>query len=268
MKKDYNNKIVFITGGAHGIGFSLAQIYHNLGARIVIWDINDKQMEEAKKELSNSEFFKCDVTDKDQVYQVAKQVVEKIGVPDILINNAGVVENSTFLNCPDELLIRTMNVNIMAHFWTLKAFLPSMIERKKGHICQVASAAGLIGVPGLAAYCSSKHAVIGFSDSLRLELENLCGKEIKVSVICPSFINTGMFAGVKPARFTPLLDQQKMAQIIFNAVDKDKNMVLEPFMVKTIPFLKAILCKKLFDRVLRFFRVTGAMDNILEKKTN
>lgn len=260
--KDYKDRIVFITGAAHGIGFSLAKLYSQAGARVVIADVNASLIEEAKKALPDAYFYQCDITKKDQVYSTAEKVISEVGVPYILVNNAGVVENSSFLKCSDELLERTMNVNVMSHFWILKAFLPKMIERQEGHLCQIASAAGLMGVKGLVAYCSSKHAVVGLSNALRIELEEMTQGKIKVTVVCPSFINTGMFAGVKPARFTPILDQERIAKIIFKAVDKDKTTVLEPFMVKTVPLLQAIFPTKIFNLIGAIFKVNNAMDNI------
>lgn len=265
MKKNYKNKIVLITGAGHGIGYSLAKIYDDLGAKTVILDINQENLNKVQKEFKNAHTFLCDVTNKENVYEVGQKILTTIGTPYIIVNNAGVVENSDFLNCDDELLERTMNVNIVSHFWVLKAFLPSMVKKKEGHVCEIASAAGLMGVSGLTAYCASKHAVVGFSQALRYELKKLSRGKIKITTICPSFINTGMFKGVKPALFTPLLDQEKIAQAIFEAVDRDKEKVLLPFMVKMLPLL-SLLPSKAFDAIAKVFKVNQAMDDIIEKK--
>lgn len=266
IQKRYKKRIIFITGAAHGIGLSLAKVYDQQGAVVVGCDINEKALEQAREELPRAHFYKCDITKKEEVYALGKKVRDEVGLPWVLINNAGVVENSNMLDCPDHLIERTMNVNVMAHFWVCKAFLPEMVKRKEGHLCQIASAAGLIGVPGMVAYCTSKHAAVGFGNAMRLELEALSEGTIKTTVVCPSFVNTGLFTGVKTAMFTPMLDQDKIAQIIFSAIDQDQEMVMEPFMVKTIPFLKAFLPTRPFNKVLELFKVTSSMEDILKKK--
>jgi len=88
----------------------------------------------------------------------------------VLINNAGIVTGRPLLESPDHLIELTMKVNAMAHFWTIKAFLPAMIARQHGHIVSIASSAGHAGVPGLGDYCASKYAAVGFNESLRLQL--------------------------------------------------------------------------------------------------
>jgi all-trans-retinol dehydrogenase (NAD+) len=149
-QKNYKNKIIVITGAAHGIGFSLAQRYAACKAKVVVLDVSEKSLATAKQAIPNAHFFQCDITDRKKVYQIAQEIEKNIGIPDYVFNNAGVVENSTFLDCPDEKLELTMNVNIMGQFWIAKAFLP-MMKKKGGHLCQVASAAGLMGVSGLVA---------------------------------------------------------------------------------------------------------------------
>lgn len=114
----------------------------------------------------------------------------------------------------------------------------------------------------MAAYCASKHAVVGFSKALKQELDRMSGGVINFTLVCPSFINTGMFEGVKPARLTPLLDQEAIAKIIYGAVETKKEMVLEPFMVKLLPLLTALLPPKIFEWVIRLFQVDQAMDEI------
>lgn len=119
----------------------------------------------------------------------------------------------------DKSIQKTIEVNQIAHHWTVKAFLNSMIERNSGHIVTVASAAGHIGVSGLVDYCSSKFGAIGFNESLRNELKSKNYK-IKTTCICPYYINTGMFDGVK-TKFSfllPLLDEKYVANRIINAI--------------------------------------------------
>jgi len=264
MRKSYRDELVIITGGASGIGLALAKLYQEAGAVLAILDLDRAAMTAAGRELPAAHFFPCDVSRRDEVYEAAERIRRRIGLPPaLLVNNAGVVENSRLLDCPDELLERTLRVNVLAHFWTLKAFLPAMIDRGFGHVCQIASAAGLVGVPGLVAYCASKHAVVGLSEALRLELRQLAGDAVGMTLVCPGFVDTALFEGARPALFTPILEQDRLARLIFRGVDRDRELVLEPLMVRSIPFLKAYLGPRQLDRVLGWFGVTRAMDDIL-----
>ncbi|KAI8125711.1 Short-chain dehydrogenase/reductase family 16C member 6 [Lucilia cuprina] len=115
----------------------------------------------------------------------------------LLINNAGVVSGLHLLDTPDHLIERSFNVNVMAHFWTTKAFLPKMIENQRGHIATIASLAGHVGITKLVDYCASKFAAVGFDEALRLELEVLGHTNIQTTCVCPFFIQqTGMFDDV------------------------------------------------------------------------
>lgn len=255
-------KVVLITGAAHGIGLSLAKLYDKIGAQVLIVDVNQSHLQDAQQKLPHQHCFTCDVSDIAQVHILSEKILGQFGAPDILINNAGIVEKSNFLDCEDAVLERTLRVNVLSHFWMLKAFLPAMIKRQTGHICEIASAAGLLGVPGMVAYCASKHAVMGLADSLRMELEEMADVHIPVTVVCPSFVNTGMFAGVRPPRFTPLLDQEQIARLVFQAIDRKQERLLAPFMVKLLPLMK-LLPNRLFRVVAKFFHVHHAMKDIL-----
>lgn len=115
----------------------------------------------------------------------------------LLFNNAGVVSGRALLDTPDHLIERSFSVNTLSHFWTVKAFLPTMLEKDHGHIISIASMAGYVGIPKLIDYCSSKFAAVGFDEALRLELEMLGADGVHTTVICPYFIQaTGMFEDV------------------------------------------------------------------------
>lgn len=112
----------------------------------------------------------------------------------MLINNAGVVSGRALLDTPDELIERSFSVNTLAHFWTVKAFLPTMLENDHGHIVSIASMASHVGIPKLIDYCASKFAAFGFDEALRLELEVMGAEGVHTTAICPYFIQeTGMF---------------------------------------------------------------------------
>src|SRR4030042_85462 len=154
---------------------------------------------------------------------------------------------------------RPLQFNLVACFWVPRAFLPDLVKKRAGHIVNLASAAGLMGVPDLTAYCASKFGVVGFSESLRLELRRAGLKDIKLTIVCPSYVATGMFEGVKPPLLSPFLPPEVMVRKIYQAVKKDRLWVMEPASVKTIPLFKAITAQPLLDAVSDLLGVNRSM---------
>lgn len=159
-KKNVNGEIVLITGAGSGIGQLMAIEFAKLGAIIVAWDISDSALNKTKKlvEQNGSKCFtfNVDVTDRKKVYETATKVKQDVGVVYILVNNAGIVFGKNLLDLEDEEILKTIDVNAISHFWTIKAFLPDMIKREHGHIVTIASLAGIVGVNKLTDYCVSK----------------------------------------------------------------------------------------------------------------
>jgi len=262
---EIKDKVVLITGGAGGIGRSLAKRFLAGGAKIVLWDVSETALEAAKKKLNAAGglvfTYALDITDRAQVAAAAARVRREVGEVDILDNNAGIVVGGDFLTVPEESLSRTTAVNIDAVMWCTRAFLPSMIERGSGHLVMMASAAGLLGVPGMAAYSASKHAVIGLSESLRAELRKKGVRGVGMTIVCPSFVNTGMFDGVKAPLLTPWLEPEALADKIYSAVLCDRLYVREPFMIKLVPALKGLTCTAIVDWMGRALGMDSAMDS-------
>ncbi|MFA6508677.1 MAG: SDR family NAD(P)-dependent oxidoreductase, partial [Treponemataceae bacterium] len=146
--KSIQNQVALVTGGASGIGRLIALAFAERGAKVAVWDVNEaalRKIEADAKEKGVSILgMRCDVSDKDDVYARAADLAAVLGPVDILVNNAGIVSGSKFLETSDEKILRSMNVNLLSNFWTDKAFLPSMIERNRGHLVTISSAAGII----------------------------------------------------------------------------------------------------------------------------
>lgn len=142
--------------------------------------------------------FKCDVSDKESVTAAANIARQANGEVTLLINNAGIVSGKGILENSDFMMRKTLEVNTLAHLYTIREFLPQMILQKKGHIVSIASVAGLTASPGMADYSASKFGAVAIDECLRNELKKLGHyKYIKTTCINPFFINTGMFEGVK-----------------------------------------------------------------------
>ena len=262
--KDIRNKLILITGGASGIGRLMAFDFARRGGRVAAWDLNRAALDTLEKDAAAEGFrmtgMVCDVSRREEVYRQAKALTAAEGPVDILVNNAGVVSGKPLLETSDEQIEKTLEVNTHSLFWTVKAFLPSMIERKSGHVVTIASAGGLIGVRGLADYCASKFAAVGFDESLRMELRRV-KSPVRTTIACPFFIDTGMFDGIK-SRFPlllPVMKSEYAAGRIVRAVLKNKRRLVLPAFAKTALFLRAFP-PVILDTVANFFGLSHAMD--------
>lgn len=261
---NFDGKNVLITGGAGGIGLLMGKHALKEGARkLFIWDINAKAISKALDTLSkysNQIFtYKVDIADPDQIYQKADKLLEAHGSIDILINNAGTVIGGPFSSYKKEEIERLIRINLLGTMHTTRVFLDDMVDRQSGHIVNIASAAGRMANPNMSVYAGSKWGVIGWSDSLRLELQSY--PDIHVSTIEPSYIDTGLFDGVSPPVLTPLLDPNEISEKIIQAIQNNKTHLREPFMAKILPFLNGVLPTPIFDFVAgHLFQVYHSMD--------
>ncbi|XP_012258804.1 epidermal retinol dehydrogenase 2-like [Athalia rosae] len=254
--KSVAGEVALVTGGGSGLGRLISLRLANLGAVVVVWDINKSGIDETVKLVQASGGvcfgYVCDLCDREDVYQKAALLRKEVGKVTILINNAGIVTGKKFLDTPDQMIIRTMDVNIMSHFWTVKAFLPGMMEDDKGHIVSIASLAGYTGIPKLVDYCASKFAAVGFDEALRMELEAE-GYSIQTTVICPYFIrSTGMFEDVQ-SRFVPTLKSNEVADRVITAMRCNEKYAIVPGYLQGMLALKWMFpwtCAAMFLRGL------------------
>ena len=189
--RDLNGRCVVVTGAASGIGFETALAFAREGADIVAVDLDEATLSETSQRVvgmgRRCAVFACDVGDAAAVAALGSKVAA-IATPDVVVNNAGVGFLGPFLETPASAWEHVIRVNLMGAVNVSRAFLPLMLRAGGSrHLVNVASAAGLHAVANLSAYSASKHAVIGFSDSLAMELarSNIC-----VIVVCPGVINT------------------------------------------------------------------------------
>ena len=172
------NKIVLITGGASGIGRIMGEIALKKGASaLVIWDINQENIDATISEMKafgKVAGYRVDVSNYEVVTESYAQVKREVGDVDILINCAGIITNNkTFDQCSAEDMDRTIKVNTLAPMYVARQVLPDMIARNSGHICNIASAGGMLPNPKMSIYSASKWAAVGWSDSVRIELKEM-----------------------------------------------------------------------------------------------
>lgn len=257
-------KRVIITGAGSGIGELMAKEAAAKGASaVVIWDFNAESGQRVVQEISeqggNALFWQVDVRSGEAVSQAAKEVEAQIGGVDVLINNAGVVTGKSILEISEADFQRTFDVNVFALYRTTQAFLPGMLARNRGLIVTVASAAGIVGVARQTDYSASKHAAVGFSESLRAELRH-CGSNVSTLTVMPFYINTGMFAGVttRVPWLLPILEPAEVARKVIKRIEAGAATVVMPPFARTVLLLKA--CTPLHDIMTDIFGVNSTMD--------
>ena len=270
----FKEKIVLITGGASGIGKLMGEMSLKKGASaLVIWDINQASIDATVAEMSQwgkVHGYRVDVSNHEMVSGCDTQVKSEVGNVDILINCAGIItSNKTFNLCSADEIDRTMKVNALAPMYVALQVLPDMLKRNSGHICNIASAGGMLSNPKMSIYAASKWAAIGWSDSVRIELQEMKSK-VRITTIAPYYITTGMFDGVKSKVF-PLLKPEKVAKRILGAIESDnKFLMLMPWIPKAhhvMRMLQAILPMRVFDWFAGdLLGIYHAMDNFTGRK--
>ncbi|NXL76708.1 RDHE2 dehydrogenase, partial [Leptocoma aspasia] len=266
-KKNVSGEIVLITGAGSGIGRLLAVKFASLGATVVLWDINQEGLNGAVRQARENgagrvHSYICDCSKRQDVYRVADQVKKEVGDVSILINNAGIVIGKRFLDSPDSLVEKTMEVNTMAHFWTYKAFLPAMIAANHGHLVSISSCAGLCGTSQASDYCASKFAAIGFAESIDMEMRTLRKAGVKTTIVCPYLMNTGMFDGVKSKwpHVLPILDPEYVAERIISAVRRNQEVLFIPRITYFLCFLKSFLPVKATVLIVDYLGILDIMN--------
>ncbi|CKO77991.1 short-chain dehydrogenase [Mycobacterium tuberculosis] len=192
IRDKVQDKVIAITGGARGIGLATAAALHNLGAKVAIGDIDEAMAKESGADLDLDMYGKLDVTDPDSFSGFLDAVERQLGPIDVLVNNAGIMPVGRIVDEPDPVTRRILDINVYGVILGSKLAAQRMVPRGRGHVINVASLAGEIYAVGVATYCASKHAVVAFTDSARLEYRSA---GVKFSMVLPSFVNTELIAG-------------------------------------------------------------------------
>jgi NAD(P)-dependent dehydrogenase (short-subunit alcohol dehydrogenase family) len=249
---DYRKKSVLVTGAASGIGRALVLRFADLGASLLLTDIDRSGLEavsrEAESRGATSRWYLADVSDAEQVERLWERVSTDAGVPDILINSAGVAEVAALEEAPLEDWHWVLGVNLWGCIHTMHYFLPGMYARGSGHVVNMASAAGLFALAYSGMYTTSKFAVVGLTETLRSEA-SVHG--VGATVVCPGFIDTPLLENVKSIGFeqrevSPFLRRlltkpDKLAVKVIECIEANRPMLVCPLYIRVMLFIKRIM---------------------------
>ncbi|MDH3203071.1 MAG: SDR family NAD(P)-dependent oxidoreductase [Nitrosopumilus sp.] len=254
--------MILITGASSGIGRATAIEFAKLGSNIVLVarkkDKLEKVADELKKFSISTLVCQCDVSKKDQVKEMSKIVLEKFDTVDVLVNNAGFAIYGSVYDLTIDEIESQMETNYFGMIYCIKNFLPSMISKKSGHIVNVASVAASFGLPGIASYCASKFAMLGFSEGLKHELKDT---GIGITVVSPIMVRTSFFDHTsfeKMPKYSPTsLSSETVAKTIVKAANSPRLEIIVPSIVRgavwmknTFPYLINPILGKSFKKQL------------------
>ncbi|AAW45076.2 retinal short-chain dehydrogenase/reductase, putative [Cryptococcus deneoformans JEC21] len=233
-KLQWEDQVVLITGGGSGIGALLAQTLANRNVAVAILT---KDLPKQPFSHSHIHVFACDVSDYNAVMGVSARVREAVGDPTIIINNAGIVSGKLLLDLTEEDITSTFGSNTLAHFWVLKAFLPAMLRRGRGHIVTMSSILGIVGAAQMTDYCASKAAVLSLHQTLRFELDSRYQTPgIRTTLVLPAYTLTSLFNRVKlPTNrlfdfLCPPVQPRAVVEHIISALDDNESRIIRlPF---------------------------------------
>jgi short-subunit dehydrogenase len=218
-------KVIAITGGARGIGLATATLLHGLGAKVAIGDIDRSAVREAGSQLGLEVGRRLDVTDRRSFTDFLDTVEAQLGPVDVLVNNAGVIAVGSAVDEADTITQRLLNVNMYGVILGTRLAAKRMLPRGHGHIINIASLSSVLPTEGIATYCATKHAVLGYTDTVRMENR---GNGVHFSAILPTLTNTEMIAGVGHTRGFKNAEPDDVARAIAGVIAKPKARVFVP----------------------------------------
>ena len=251
-RRPLTRRVVAITGGARGLGLAMAQAIAARGAHVAIGDLDaELAANEAAKLPGGAVGLSLDVTDPRSFKEFLDGVEQRLGPVDALINNAGIMVVSPFLEEAESLTRRQMEINVHGVITGMRLVIPGMQRRRSGHVLNIASAAGKVGVAGEAVYVATKHAVVGLSEAVRYELR---GTGVELSVVMPGLANTELASGMSAGRGVKLVEPDEVAAAVVDTLERPRFSVYVPASLDGILRVSALLPQAARDLLNRLFQ--------------
>ncbi|UOX88703.1 SDR family oxidoreductase [Amycolatopsis sp. FBCC-B4732] len=247
MAEELAGKVVVITGGGQGIGAATASALSRLGAKVVIGDLDQVRAKDTVANL-DAEALPLDVTDIAGFTEFLDEVERRHGRIDVLINNAGIMPLALLEEESDATTRRQLEINLHAVIHGTREAVKRMRPRRSGHIVNVASFAGKAGFPGAATYCATKHAVVGLSEAVHLELH---GSGVRISCVMPAIVRTELASGLGEAKLFKSSRPEDVAGAIVATLRKPRFEVFVPRSVGTMGKLTRLLPRRAGEALAR-----------------
>ncbi|EEQ39193.1 putative uncharacterized oxidoreductase [Clavispora lusitaniae] len=259
---DAKRDIVLVTGGCSGLGHHLVTEFAARGSRVVVLDVA-----EPRNPVRNVTYYRCDIGSMDNVLACHERIKADIGIVTVLVNNAGITGGQTVLDLSVADIDKTVRVNLLSNFYTIKVFLPDMLKESRGYIVTIGSVLAYMSPARLSAYGASKAGLVALHESLTYELgpPSVNSRGIKTLLVCPGQMKTDLFRGVRTpwSLVAPELEPAAVAQNVVHCLELgERGEIQMPFYGKFLPVYRAIpwpvaeLARHLsgIDRSMRTFR--------------
>ena len=258
--RSLNGKVAAITGGARGIGYATARAFIREGVKVALGDIDGEAARRAAQELGAGTIgLDLDVTNRASFERFVDATEAQLGPLDVLINNAGIMQLGRFIDEDDATAQRMIDINLTGVIFGSKIALNRFLQRGRGHLVNIASQAGKLGVPGGASYSATKHAVVGLSEAIRGELKLMGAGGIDVSYVMPAIVNTELGSGLVETRGVKTLMPEEVAESIVDALRFGTVDVWVPKNVKSINRVTTLLPRPALEAVGRALKADRAL---------
>jgi NAD(P)-dependent dehydrogenase (short-subunit alcohol dehydrogenase family) len=259
-------RVTLVTGAARGIGRATAAAFLAQGATVALCDLDADLVHQTTRELSTqgarAQAYELDVSDAEAFERVFARVEHDLGPVDILVNNAGIMPVGPFLQLSAALDRRLVGVNLFGVINGMRAALPRMERRHRGHVVNIASVAGKAGVPFIAVYAASKHAVVGLTESVRLEMAE---SGIGFSYVLPAFVDTELAKGTGRLPFPPVASPESVADAVVRAVQTGRVDVYVPRITRLGVTVPVLLPRAIHEPLARLFRLHRVFRDVDEE---
>ncbi|MCB9686128.1 MAG: SDR family oxidoreductase [Alphaproteobacteria bacterium] len=245
-----------VTGGARGIGRAIAVALLREGVKVVIADVDGVAAARTASELAGDGRVvvpvDLDVRDREAFAAVVERIESDVAPVDILVNNAGIMPLGPFLEQSPDRDDRQIDINVRGVVHGMRAVLPGMLRRRRGHVVNVASVAGKVGVPFAAVYAGTKHAVVGLTEAVRHELRD---SGVDLSYIMPAIVDTELTSGTRSLRYPPRVRPEQVADAVVRALRTGRVDVFVPEFTRLTAVLPILLPRSVVERVGRWFGI-------------
>ena len=267
--KNLRGSTAVITGASRGIGVHIARVLAGEGVNLSLGARSADELEQVRAEMEGlgvrAIATVCDVSDADDRARLIARTEAELGPVDLLINNAGIEVVAHFESADEADLVRTLDVNLVAALLLTRAVVPGMLARGRGHVVNIASGAGKVGVPYGVSYSTSKHGMVGMTHALRAEYH---GRPVGFSAVCPGFVtDVGMYArwGISAPKIAGSASPEKVAAVVLKCIRKDKAEVI----VNTPPVRPLVVMHNMFPKLtpslLKAFGYSGVFEKVADQ---